>query len=110
VGLVFDKFITALFVIILGSVWFLTRRYESEHQYKIVAYDVFGSLVRLDGIRTTFNTHPAAISFAKHYGEMLPYYDFVLRPDIFDIKVVFCLKKLRYNAFSCGFARGLHTP
>lgn len=92
-SLVFDKFVTALFVIILGSAWFLTRRYESSHLYKIVAYDVFGSQVRLDGIRTTFNTHSAAISFAKHYGEMLPHYDFTLKSELLDIKRGFLPKK-----------------
>jgi hypothetical protein len=82
VGLVFDKFITALFVMILGSAWFLTRHYESSRPYKIVAYDVFGNQVRLDDIRTTFNTRSAAISFTKHYAEILPHYDFVLESEI----------------------------
>ncbi|HXW01867.1 MAG TPA: hypothetical protein VD828_00655 [Candidatus Nitrosotenuis sp.] len=85
-SLVFDKFITALFVIILGSVWFLTRHYESSHPYKIVTYDIFGNQVRLEGIRTTFNTHSAAISFTKHYREILPHYDFTLKSELPDIK------------------------
>ncbi|HEX9846388.1 MAG TPA: hypothetical protein VGA92_08015 [Candidatus Nitrosotenuis sp.] len=92
-GLVFDKFITALFVIILGSAWFLTRRYESSRLYKIVAYDVFGSQVRLDGIRTTFNTHSVAISFAKHYREIFPHYDFALKSEMPNIKRGFLPKK-----------------
>jgi hypothetical protein len=93
VSLVFDKFITALFVIILGSLWFLTRRYESLHLYKIVAYDVFGNQVRLEGIRTAFTTHSAAISFAKHYKEIFPHYDFALKSELPDIKRGFLPKK-----------------
>lgn len=73
-----DKMITALFVVILGSLWFFIRRYEIPQPYKILVYDVFGKQIRLDGIRTDFDTHVAEVSFVKHYKKILPHYDFIL--------------------------------
>lgn len=73
-----DKLITGLFVAILGFLWFFTRHYEIPQSHRIVIYDVLGNQVDLDGIRTQFNTHTAAISFATQYRKQFPNYNFVL--------------------------------
>jgi hypothetical protein len=76
----FDKFVTVLFVVILGTLWLCTRRYEVPQQHRIIVYDVLGSQVNIDGIRTNFGTRVAAVSFARQYRESFPHYDFVLEP------------------------------
>ncbi|NDB50776.1 MAG: hypothetical protein EB161_01185 [Nitrosopumilaceae archaeon] len=84
-----DKIITGLFVGVLGTLWFFTRRCEISHPYKIITYDYLGKQVSLDGIRIIFNTHSVAVSFAKHYKELFPQYDFVLESGLPQIKLKF---------------------
>jgi hypothetical protein len=89
-----DGLITALFVIILGALWFFTRRYEGSHQYRIIVHDRFGKQTRLDGIRTVFNTHAVAASFVKYYNELFPGYGFTLEADLLHLRRrVFAIKK-----------------
>lgn len=76
-----DKVITGLFVAVLGTLWFFTRKCELPRPYKIVTYDKLGKQVILD-LRTIFHTHTAAVSFAKHYRVLFPQYDFVLESGI----------------------------
>ena len=89
-----DKIITGLFVGILGTLWFFTRRCEIPHPYKIITYDSLGKQTSLDGIRTIFNTHTAAISFAKHYKELFPQYDFVLESGLPQLKLKFLTSRV----------------
>lgn len=77
---VFEKIITLFFVIVLGALWFSTRKYEIPQPYKIAVYDKLGYRVWLSELRTTFNTHSAAVSFARQYSVMFPGYDFILEP------------------------------
>lgn len=72
------RIITGLFVGVLGTLWFFTRRCEAPHPYKIVVYDTLERQITLDGVRTTFKTHTVAVSFAKHYRELFPHYQFSL--------------------------------
>jgi len=58
-----DKIITGLFVGVLGTLWFFTRKCELPHPYRLVIYDRLGKQISLD-LRTIFHTHTAAISFA----------------------------------------------
>ncbi|MFM8658394.1 MAG: hypothetical protein ACKOCQ_00420 [Candidatus Nitrosotenuis sp.] len=37
-----DRIITGLFVGVLGTLWFFTRRCEIPHPYKIITYDALG--------------------------------------------------------------------
>jgi len=87
------KIITGLFVAVLGTLWFFTRRCEIPHQYKIIIYDTLGRQTTLDGIRTTFNTHTVAVSFAKHYRELFPHYQFSLESGLPTIRRRFLLIK-----------------
>ena len=89
-----DKIITGLFVGVLGTLWFFTRRCEIPHIYNIVIYDVLGKQVNLD-VRTKFQTHTAAVSFAKHYRRLFPQYDFVLESGLPQIKRKFLAPKIQ---------------
>lgn len=82
----FDRLIIATFVTILGTLWFFTRHCETHSTHGIAIYDKLGSQITLDGLRTTFNTRAAAVSFARYYKETLPHYDFVLTPAYHRIK------------------------
>ena len=84
-----DKIITGLFVGVLGTLWFFTRKCEIPHPYKIITYDILGKQTRIEGIRTIFNTHTAAVSFAKHYRELFPQYNFVLESSLPQLKLRF---------------------
>lgn len=85
--------ITGLFVGILGIIWLFTRKYEIPHPYKLVIYDRLGRQANLDGIRTIFRTHVAAVSFAKHYRSLFPQYDFVLESSIPQLRRRFLISK-----------------
>lgn len=84
--MIFDRLITALFVAILGTAWFLTRFSEISTTHKIVVYDILGRRIRLDGLRTTFDTRTAATSFAKHYSKIFPQYQFCLESSMPQVK------------------------
>lgn len=84
--MIFDRLITALFVAILGAVWFLTRFSEISTTHKIIAYDILGRRIHLEGLRTTFDTRAAATSFAKHYGKRFPQYQFCLESSMPQVK------------------------
>jgi hypothetical protein len=81
-----NKIITALFIGMLGTLWFFTRRYEIPHKHTIITYDMLGKQARLDGLRTSFNTREAAVSFAKHYTVLFPQYEFVLESNLPNIR------------------------
>ncbi|HIH07481.1 MAG TPA: hypothetical protein HA292_02675 [Candidatus Nitrosotenuis sp.] len=82
----FDKIITALFICVLGALWFFTRHHEIHHEYRVISYDTFGNKISIDGIRTVFTTHSAAVSFAKHYSEIFPLYNFALESNLPDLR------------------------
>lgn len=77
-GRVIETIITMIFVGVFGSLWFFTRKYEVPQPYRIAVYDKLGFQVSISELRTVFNTHSAAVSFAKHYSQMFPNYEFVL--------------------------------
>ncbi len=85
------KMVTGLFVAILGTLWFFTRRCEIPRPYKIIVYDTLGRQITLDGIRTMFNTHTVAVSFAKQYHELFPHYQFSLESGLPTIKRKFLI-------------------
>ncbi|MEM4391525.1 MAG: hypothetical protein QXG67_01915 [Candidatus Nitrosotenuis sp.] len=84
--MVFGKLITAVFVGILGVAWFFTRYCEVSSTHRIIVYDLLGKEIRVQELRTKFNTRTAAISFAKHYGRLFPHYQFCLEPSTPQIK------------------------
>ena len=77
-----DKIITAFFIGVLGMLWFFTRRCEIPHKHTIIIYDMLGKQVILGGLRTSFNTTAAAVSFAKYYTTLFPQYEFVLESNL----------------------------
>ncbi|MEW6588481.1 MAG: hypothetical protein AB1299_04885 [Thermoproteota archaeon] len=84
--MVFGKLITAVFVGILGIAWFFTRYCEISSTHRIIAYDLLGKEIQVQGLRTKFNTRAVAISFAKHYGRLFPHYQFCLECNMPQIK------------------------
>lgn len=81
-----DRLVTGFFVAVFGAVWFITRKYEAPHGYNIVAYDCLGRQVIMDGIRTEFGTHAAAVSFVRQYKEAFPHHDFALESRMPSVK------------------------
>lgn len=71
-----DRMITWLFIGVFGALWFFTRRCEVPRQHTIIILDKFGKQIKLDGLRTKFNTYAVAVSFAKHYRMIFPQYEF----------------------------------
>jgi hypothetical protein len=78
----FDLIVTGMFVAVFGALWLCTRKYEVTHPYRIQAYDRFGMLADIGGIRTSFRTHTAAISFMRQYEAEFAEYDFVLQSGV----------------------------
>jgi hypothetical protein len=77
-----DFIVTGVFVAVFGALWPCTRKYEVAHPYRIQAYDGFGRLVDMGGVRMGFRTHTAAISFMRQYKEEFAEYDFVLQSGV----------------------------
>lgn len=92
--MLWGKIVTGLFVAVLGAMWFFTRHCEIPHQYKIISYDALGKQITIDGIRTTFKTHTVAVSFAKHYRELFPHYQFSLESGLPIIRRRFLMAKI----------------
>ena len=90
-----NRIITGLFVGILGTLWFFTRKCEMPHTYKIITYDTFGKQMSIDGIRTIFNTYTIAVSFAKYYQRLFPQYDFALESGFPQLKLKFLTPKIQ---------------
>lgn len=81
-----DKIVTGLFVGVLGMLWFFTRRCELPHKHTSIIYDMLGKQAKLEGLRVSFNTRAAAVSFAKHYTTMFPQYEFALESNLPNIR------------------------
>ncbi len=86
-----DRIITGLFVGVLGMVWFFTRQCEVPRQHTVIAYDKHGKQVKLEGLRTRFNTQAVAISFARHYREIFPQYEFISESSLLHIRRKFLI-------------------
>lgn len=82
-----DKFITGFFVVLLGSLWYLsTKYYVKPNQYNIIIYDPLGKEFKIEEIRTEFKTKKVAISYVREYKNRFPNYDFSLAEEIPQIK------------------------
>lgn len=76
---IFEKLITAFFVFVFGSLWlFSTKYYEKPKSYQLIIYDVFGNVIIIDGLKTSFHTKNVANSFVKEYQIIFPQYGFSL--------------------------------
>ncbi len=66
-------------VFVFALVWLIkTRPHNRPKWYSVVVFDVFGSRIRLDGIRTEFKTHDVAWSYMKQYKKAYPLHNFAL--------------------------------
>ena len=84
---ILDKFITGFFVVILGTLWYLSSKYQvRQERYEIVIYDVFGKQVKIDGVRTIFGTFRVATNYISEYQKRFPHYDFSMATGIPEIK------------------------
>lgn len=71
------------FVFAFAFMWFLRARpHNKPKKYTIVAFDVFGNQVEMDGLRAEFRTHDVAWSFMKQYKERHPMYNFAMVADM----------------------------
>ena len=73
---IFDKLVTGFFIIVLGSLWYCTKCFVKPSGYKIIIYDVFGNQIKMDGIRTNFNTYKVANNFISEYQKRFSQYSF----------------------------------
>jgi hypothetical protein len=84
---IIDKFVTEFFVVILGIVWHCSSKQHVRHdQYTIIIYDVFGNQLKINGIRTNFNTYQVANNYITKYQNRFPHYDFSISTKMSEIK------------------------
>jgi len=92
---ILDKFVTGFFVIILGILWYCTREFVKQTQYKIVIYDILGNQVDVDGIRTSFKTPKVASNFMSEYQNRFSQYSFSMLSEMPEIKRNWFFKTFR---------------
>lgn len=78
-----EEFVVLGLLLVFVLAW-MRRARPRRHagQYEVVAFDVFGNVTRIDGIRTAFATNDVATSFAKQYKESHPLHNFAVLTDI----------------------------
>jgi hypothetical protein len=65
---IIDKFVTGFFVVTLGILSYCsTKQYVKPNQHTIIIYDVFGKQLKIDGIKTNFNTCQVANNYILEY-------------------------------------------
>ncbi|MCH8860584.1 MAG: hypothetical protein IH843_05545 [Thaumarchaeota archaeon] len=74
--------------IILGSVfvfaliWFLkSRPHNRPKKYSVIVFDIFGTELNIQGIRTEFKIHDVAWSYMRQYKIFYPLHNFALVSD-----------------------------
>ena len=84
---IIDKCVTGFFVVILGILWYCSSKYQVKpNQYTIVIYDVYGNLIKIDEIRTSFNTYQVANSYILEYQNRFVNYNFSMATEMPEIK------------------------
>jgi len=84
---IIDKFVTGFFVITLEILWYCSSKYQVKpNQNTILIYDVFGNQIKIDEIRTSFNTHRITNSYISEYQTKFPHYDFLMAAEMPEIK------------------------
>ncbi|HJO31154.1 MAG TPA: hypothetical protein QF518_00800, partial [Nitrosopumilus sp.] len=84
-GIVLSFFKIAGEYVVLGTVfvfaltWLLRAKpHNRPKQYSIIAFDVYGKMNSIDGIRTEFKTHDVAWSYMKQYKKTYPLFNFAM--------------------------------
>jgi hypothetical protein len=90
-----EKFVTGFFVVTLGILWYFTKCFVKSCKYKVIIYDVFGNQVRIDGIRTNFNTPKVANNYISEYQSRFTHYDFSMSAEMPVIKRSWLFEKLK---------------
>jgi hypothetical protein len=83
---IIDDTITGFFIITLGILWYATRYFVKQNQYRIIIYDVLGNQVNVDGIRTNFNTPKVANNYIMEYQNRFSQYSFSMASEMPVIK------------------------
>ena len=82
-----DKFVTGFFVVTLGILWYFSSKYQVKpNHYTILIYDVFGNQMKIDEIRTSFNTYRVTKSYILEYQNRFPHYDFSMATEMQEIR------------------------
>ena len=92
---IFDKVVTGIFVVVLGTLWYCTKCFVKPSEYKIIIYDVFGNQINVDGIRTNFNTYKVANNFIAEYQKRFSQYNFSMASDMPIIKTNWLIEKIK---------------
>ena len=88
-----DKFVTGFFVITLGILWYCSSKYQvNPSKYTILIYDIFGNQIKIDGIRTSFNTYRVTNNYISEYQNRFPHYDFSMASEMPEIERKISLK------------------
>jgi len=76
-------------MIIIGAVfafafaWLLkTSPQKKPKKYSVIAFDVYGTESKIQGLRTEFKIHDVAWSYMRQYKKSYPLYNFALVSDI----------------------------
>jgi len=84
-GIVLSFFKIAGEYVVLGTVfvfaltWLLRAKpHNRPKQYSIIAFDVYGKMNSIDGIRAEFKTHDVAWSYMKQYKKTYPLFNFAM--------------------------------
>lgn len=75
-----DGFLLCIAGIFLFT-WFLRAKQDKTTrptEYKIIAFDIYGNIEEIPGIRTQFETFDVAWSFMRQYKEQYPLWNFAL--------------------------------
>jgi len=84
---IIDKFVTGFFVVILGIAWYCSsKQHVRPNQYTIIIYDIYGNQLKIDEIRTNFNTYQVANNYITEYQNRFPHYDFSMATEMPEIK------------------------
>jgi hypothetical protein len=69
-------------VFVFAFTWFLRARpHHKPKNYSVIIFDVFGSQIPIEGLRTEFKNHDVAWSFMKQYKKSYPLYNFAMVSD-----------------------------
>ena len=83
---ILDKFVTGFFVTLFGILWYSTRCFVQQNQYRIMIYDILGNQINVDGIRTNFHTIKVANNYISEYQSRFSHYRFSMATEMPVIK------------------------
>ena len=91
----YDKIVTGFFVVILGTIWYLSTKCHIVQNYNITVYDMLGKQIIIDGLRINFKNQRVARSYILEYQKRFSQYEFFISPDSHAIKEKFIPRLLK---------------